>query len=402
MHTTLTDSAAPIRMWLDPAETEAGAMRQLRNCADLPWTHGVAVMPDCHQGYGATVGSVIAMRDAVSPGAVGVDLGCGMSAVPTGLTAADLPDSLARVRAQIERDIPVGRGMHRHGADLARIGMTAETDWTGFWARFDALDAVDKASWTTADTLRERADQQLGTLGTGNHFVEMCLDADDRVWLMLHSGSRGIGKVLADVHMAAAKELPHNADLPDRDLAVFLNGTPEMAAYRNDLYWAQEYARLNRRVMMELVKAAVTKALDRPIGYGDEISCHHNYVSEETYDGLDLIVTRKGAISTADGRMGIIPGSMGTGSYIVRGRENDAAYRSASHGAGRRMSRTAARKLYSVADLQAQTEGVECRKDSGVVDEIPGAYKDLEQVMVQQADLVDVVARLRTILCVKG
>lgn len=402
MHTTLTDSAAPIRMWLDPAETEPGAMRQLRNCADLPWTHGVAVMPDCHQGYGATVGSVIAMREAVSPGAVGVDLGCGMSAVPTGLTAADLPDSLARVRAQIERDVPVGRGAHRHGADLARIGMTAETDWTGFWARFDALDAIDKASWTTADKLRERAGQQLGTLGTGNHFVEMCLAADDRVWLMLHSGSRGIGKVLADVHMAAAKDLPHNADLPDRDLAVFLDGTPEMAAYRTDLYWAQEYARLNRRVMMELVKAAVTKALRRPVEYGAEISCHHNYVSEETYDGLDLIVTRKGAISTAGGRMGIIPGSMGTGSYIVRGKENDAAYRSASHGAGRRMSRTAARKLYTVADLQAQTEGVECRKDSGVVDEIPGAYKDLEQVMAQQADLVDVVARLRTILCVKG
>ena len=219
---------------------------------------------------------------------------------------------------------------------------------------------------------------------------------------MLHSGSRNIGKVLADVHMAAAKELPHNADLPDRDLAVFLNGTPEMVAYRNDLYWAQEYARLNRRVMMELAKAALSKALGRDVAYGDEISCHHNYVSEETYDGLDLIVTRKGAISTEGGRMGIIPGSMGTGSYIVRGRANDAAYRSASHGAGRKMSRTAARKLFSVADLQAQTEGVECRKDSGVVDEIPGAYKDLDAVMAQQDDLVDVVARLRTILCVKG
>lgn len=402
MHTTLTDSAAPIRMWLDPEATEAGAMRQLRNCADLPWTHGVAVMPDCHQGYGATVGSVIAMRDAVSPGAVGVDLGCGMSAVRTDLTASDLPDSLAGTRAQIERDLPVGRGLHQHGADLTRLGMGAETDWTAFWGRFDALDAVDRASWTTADKLRTRAHQQLGTLGTGNHFVEVCLDGEDRVWLMLHSGSRNIGKVLADLHIEAAKNLPHNADLPDRDLAVFLNGTPEMVAYRNDLYWAQEYARLNRRVMMELAKAALAKALGREIGYDDEISCHHNYVSEETYDGLDLIVTRKGAISTADGRLGIIPGSMGTGSYIVRGRPSDDAYRSASHGAGRTMSRNAARKMFSVADLQAQTEGVECRKDSGVVDEIPGAYKDLETVMAQQADLVDVVARLRTILCVKG
>jgi len=402
MHTTLTDSAAPIRMWLDPAETESGAMRQLRNCADLPWTHGVAVMPDCHQGYGATVGSVIAMRDAVSPGAVGVDLVCGMSAVRTGLTASDLPDSLAGVRAQVERDLPGGRGLHQHGADLRRLGMQDETDWTVFWARFDALEAIDRASWTSADKLRTRSHQQLGTLGGGNHFVEVCLDADDRVWLMLHSGSRNIGKVLADVHMAAAKELPHNADLPDRDLAVFLNGTPEMVAYRNDLYWAQEYARLNRRVMMELAKAALSKALGRDVAYGDEISCHHNYVSEETYDGLDLIVTRKGAISTEGGRMGIIPGSMGTGSYIVRGKANDAAYRSASHGAGRKMSRTAARKLFSVADLQAQTEGVECRKDEGVLDEIPGSYKDLESVMAQQTDLVDVVARLRTLVCVKG
>jgi tRNA-splicing ligase RtcB len=402
VHTTLTDSAAPIRMWLDPADTEPGALAQLRNCADLPWTHGVAVMPDCHRGYGATVGSVIAMRDAVSPGAVGVDLGCGMSAVRTDLTAADLPDSLAGVRAQIERDLPVGRGLHQHGADLARLDMAAETDWTGFWARFDALDAVEQAGWTTADKLRTRAHQQLGTLGSGNHFAEMCLDEQDRVWLMLHSGSRNIGKVLADVHMAAAKELPHNADLPDRDLSVFLAGTPEMDAYRRDLYWAQEYARLNRRVMMELIKAAVDKALGRKVGYGEETSCHHNYVSEETYDGLDLMVTRKGAISTEGGRAGIIPGSMGTGSYIVRGKENDAAYRSASHGAGRKMSRNAARKMFSIKDLQAQTEGVECRKDIGVVDEIPGAYKDLDTVMAQQTDLVEVVARLRTVLCVKG
>jgi tRNA-splicing ligase RtcB len=402
VHTTLTGSAAPIRMWLDPAETEPGALAQLRNCADLPWTHGVAVMPDCHQGYGATVGSVIAMRDAVSPGAVGVDLGCGMSAVRTDLTAADLPDSLAGVRAQIERDLPVGRGLHQHGADLDRLGMVGETDWTRFWARFTALAALEQLPAGAADRLRTRAHQQLGTLGSGNHFAEVCLDEGDRVWLMLHSGSRHIGKQLADVHMAAARELPHNADLPDRDLSVFLAGTPQMTAYRNDLYWAQEYARLNRRVMMELIKAAVAKALGRAVGYDPEISCHHNYVSEETYDGLDLVVTRKGAISTAGGRPGIIPGSMGTGSYIVRGKENDAAYRSASHGAGRKMSRGAARRMFTVADLQAQTEGVECRKDVGVVDEIPGAYKDLDSVIAAQADLVEVQARLRTVLCVKG
>ncbi len=399
---TLTDTAHPVRLWTDPADVEAGAITQLRNCANLPWTHGVAVMPDVHQGYGATVGSVIAMRDAVAPGAVGVDIGCGMSAVSTDLTANDLPDSLALVRAQIERDVPVGKGLHQHGANLARIGMDTEVDWDAFWGRFDGLHHIDNATWTDADKLRNRAHQQVGTLGGGNHFLEVCLDEDDRVWLMLHSGSRNIGKVLADLHIEQAKKLPHNADLPDPDLAVFLSGTPGMDAYRADLYWAQEYARLNRRVMMELMKAAVAKALGRPVDYSPEISCHHNYVSEETYDGLDLIVTRKGAISTADGRMGIIPGSMGTGSYIVRGKGHEAAYRSASHGAGRKMSRGAARRQFSVADLVAQTEGVECRKDDGVVDEIPGAYKDLETVMAQQTDLVDVVHRLRTVVCVKG
>jgi tRNA-splicing ligase RtcB (3'-phosphate/5'-hydroxy nucleic acid ligase) len=401
----LTGTRAPVRLWTDPAGVEDGALQQLRNCAELPWTHGVAVMPDVHKGYGATVGSVIAMRDAVAPGAVGVDIGCGMNAQRSDLTADDLPESLAAVRAQIERDVPVGRALHQHGADLRRIGLDTAYDWAGFWAGFEHLHHLDTVKHGTADRLRDRAHQQIGTLGTGNHFVELCLDDEDRVWLMLHSGSRNIGKNLADVHIAKAKELPHNADLPDRDLAVFLAGTPGMAAYRADLYWAQEYARLNRWVMTELAAAAVEKALGRPVGWDPLVSCHHNYVSEETYDGVDLVVTRKGAISTADGRLGIIPGSMGTGSFIVRGKASDtadAAYRSASHGAGRRMSRAAARRTFSVADLQAQTEGVECRKDDGVLDEIPGAYKDLETVMSEQRDLVDVEARLRTILCVKG
>lgn len=394
---------APVRMWADPTTVEHAAQQQLRNVANLPWTHGVAVMPDVHYGKGATVGSVIAMREAVSPAAVGVDIGCGMSAVPVELTAAQLPDSLRGVRAAVERDVPVGRDLHQRGADLRRVGLDRAYDWDGFWARFERLHLVEEdMSWTTADKLRTRAQQQVGSLGGGNHFVEVCVDAADGVWLMLHSGSRNIGKVLADQHIAVAKELPHNAELPDRDLAVFLAGTPEMAAYRADLFWAQEYARLNRMVMMALVKAAFTRAMGRPVGFGEEISCHHNYVSEETYDGLDLIVTRKGAISTADGRLGIIPGSMGTGSYIVRGRGHEAAYRSASHGAGRRMSRSAAKRTFTVADLQAQTAGVECRKDDGVLDEIPGSYKDLETVMAQQTDLVDVVARLRTLVCVKG
>lgn len=399
---TLTGTAAPVRLWTDPETVEPGALTQLRNCAALPWTHGVAVMPDVHQGYGATVGSVVAMRDAVSPGAVGVDIGCGMSAVRTDLTASDLPDSLSRVRAQIERDVPVGRAGHREGPDLARLGMDDELDWAGFWRGFDQLHHLRDASWTSEDKLRGKAHQQLGSLGGGNHFVELCLDGDDRAWLMLHSGSRGIGNILANLHIEKAKALPHNQELPDRDLAVFLAGTPQMAAYRADLHWAQEYARLNRRVMIELFKAALVRSLGRPIGFEPEVSCHHNYVAEETYDGVELIVTRKGAISTEGGRKGIIPGSMGTGSFIVSGLGNEQAYRSASHGAGRRMSRGAARRQFSVADLQAQTEGVECRKDVGVIDEIPGAYKNLDTVMAQQTDLVRVEHRLRTVLCVKG
>ncbi len=399
----LPGTRAPVRMWTDPATVEPAALQQLRTVADLPWTHGVAVMPDVHLGKGATVGSVIAMRDAVAPAAVGVDIGCGMSAVPTGVTTAELPDSLRGVRAAVERAVPVGFALHRNGPDLRRVGLHRAYDWDDFWARFDALHALRKGmSATAADDLRKRAHQQVGSLGGGNHFIEVCADQDERVWLMLHSGSRHIGKVLADEHIEAAKALPHNAGLPDRDLAVFLAGTPQMAAYLADLRWAQEYARLNRMVMMELVKSAFVRALSRPVEFGEEISCHHNYVAEETYDGVDLIVTRKGAISTADGRLGIIPGSMGTGSYIVRGRANPAAYCSASHGAGRKMSRAAAKRTFSIADLQAQTEGVECRKDSGVLDEIPGAYKDLESVMAQQSDLVDVVARLRTLVCVKG
>lgn len=399
MH-TVTGTRAPIRMWTDPDTVEPGALTQLRNCAELPWTHGVAVMPDVHQGYGATVGSVVAMRDAVSPGAVGVDIGCGMSAVRTDLTADDLPGSLAPVRAQVERDVPVGRAGHREGPPLRRLGLTR--GWEPFWDGFANLHHLSDASWTTADKLLAKAHEQLGSLGSGNHFLEVCLDDDGRVWLMLHSGSRGIGNILANLHIEKAKELPHNQQLPDRDLAVFLSGTPQMDAYRADLYWAQEYARRNRHVMMELFKAALSRALGRAVGFEPEVSCHHNYVSEERYDGVDLIVTRKGAISTADGRKGIIPGSMGTGSFIVSGLANPDSYCSASHGAGRRMSRSAARKQFSVADLQAQTEGVECRKDAGVIDEIPGAYKDLDTVMSQQTDLVTVDHRLRTILCVKG
>ncbi|MEW2547541.1 RtcB family protein [Streptomyces sp. NPDC047002] len=386
----------PIRMWADPASVEESAMRQLRNVATLPWIRGLAVMPDVHYGKGATVGSVIAMEGAVCPAAVGVDIGCGMSAVRTSLTAGDLPDDLSRLRSRIEGAIPVGRGLHDEPVDPAALHGLPAAPWRDLWSRFPGV--------AQAVHFREdRARKQLGTLGSGNHFVEVCIDKSDSVWLMLHSGSRNIGKELAEHHMGIARDLPYNQGLVDRDLAVFVADTPQMRDYRNDLFWAQEYAKHNRELMMRLLQGVVAREFRKAkVAFDPVISCHHNYVAEERYDGVDLLVTRKGAIRAGGGDLGIIPGSMGTGSYIVRGLGNAAAFNSASHGAGRRMSRTAAKRRFSAHDLAEQTRGVECRKDSGVVDEIPGAYKPIEQVMARQSDLVEVVARLRQVVCVKG
>lgn len=386
----------PIRMWTDPASVEDVAMRQLHNVATLPWIKGLAVMPDVHYGKGATVGSVIAMQGAVCPAAVGVDIGCGMSAVRTSLTANDLPGDLSRLRSKIEQAIPVGRGMHDSPVDPGRMHGFATAAWDDLWDRFDGIaDAVKFR--------QERAAKQAGTLGSGNHFIEFCLDTEGSVWLMLHSGSRNIGKELAEHHIGVAQGLPHNQGLVDRDLAVFVADTPQMAAYQNDLYWAQEYAKFNRSIMMALFKDLVRKEFKKAkVTFEPEISCHHNYVSRERYEGMDLLVTRKGAISARSGEYGIIPGSMGSGSYIVKGLGNDASFNSASHGAGRRMSRNAAKRRFTAADLERQTQGVECRKDSGVVDEIPAAYKPIEQVIDQQRDLVAVVAQLKQVVCVKG
>ena len=386
----------PIRMWTDPATVEEGALQQLRNVATLPWIKGLAVMPDVHYGKGATVGSVIAMRGAVCPAAVGVDIGCGMSAVKTSLTANDLPGDLSRLRSQIEQAIPVGRGMHDSAVEPGRFHGLATGGWDDFWGRFEGVAEAVKFR-------EERAAKQMGTLGGGNHFCEVCVDSDGSVWLMLHSGSRNIGKELAEHHIGAAQKLPHNQGLVDRDLAVFIADTPQMAAYRNDLFWAQEYAKYNRTIMMALLKNVIHREFKKAKPtFEPEISCHHNYVSEERYEGVDLLVTRKGAIRAGFGEYGIIPGSMGTGSYIVKGLGNEKSFNSASHGAGRRMSRTAAKRRFSTKDLEEQTRGVECRKDSGVVDEIPGAYKPIEQVIEQQRDLVEVVAKLKQVVCVKG
>ncbi|NBE79659.1 RtcB family protein [Micromonospora rubida] len=396
--TPLPGTRAPVRVWTDPYAIEEQAARQLRNIGALPWVEGVAVMPDVHFGKGATVGSVIAMRQAVSPAAVGVDIGCGMSAVRTSLTAADLPDDLAGLRSAIEAAIPVGFAKRDTAIDPRRVRGLEQRGWADFWERFGTLD-------NRVAQLETRAQRQMGTLGGGNHFIEVCLEQggpdDGRVWLMLHSGSRNIGKELAERHIGVARRLPHNAELPDRDLAVFLTGTPEMAAYRRDLWWAQEYARRNRAVMLAVLCNVVRDALPQ-VGFDEPISCHHNYVAEETYGGVDVLVTRKGAIRAGAGDLGIIPGSMGTGSYVVRGKGNPDAYCSASHGAGRRMSRGQAKRTFSTDDLARQTAGVECRKDAGVVDEIPAAYKDITEVMAQQEDLVEVVAHLKQVVCVKG
>lgn len=389
-YTEISGDQIPIRMWADPTTVEEAAMQQLRNVTTLPWVRGLAVMPDVHYGKGATVGSVIAMKGAICPAAVGVDGGCGMSSVKTSLTANDLPDDLGPLRGKIEKAIPVGFNMHDEPVQKSDNALES------LWSRFDGLaEAVH--------VRRDRAMRQLGSLGGGNHFIEVCLDESDAVWLMLHSGSRNIGKELADYHIGEAQKLAHNQNLIDRDLAVFLSATPQMEAYRNDLFWAQEYAKHNRALMMSLLQDVMALEFkDANPQFGDVISAHHNYVAEEHYDGLDLLVTRKGAIRAGAGELGIIPGSMGTGSFIVRGLGNPASFNSASHGAGRKMSRNKARKMFTETDLATQTVGVECRKDKGVVDEIPGAYKDINDVIKRQGDLVEVVAKLRQVVCVKG
>jgi tRNA-splicing ligase RtcB len=402
---TLKGKTVDAKLWTPIEEVESSALDQLRNIASLPWVfHHVAVMPDVHFGMGATVGSVIAMKGAVTPAAVGVDIGCGMAAIQTNLKASDLPESLKDLRHSFERSVPVGFNAHddspalsmaHHLADtLPLVGMDVQNEALSLFSEFAMLHPK-------VQQLDTKAMRQCGTLGAGNHFIEICLDSQQNVWLMLHSGSRNIGKSLAEIHIAVAKELTHNAYLPDADLAAFLVGTPEMEAYRRDLFWAQRYAMLNRKVMLSLLMKDLKYAFPQ-VEFEPGIYCHHNYVSEETHFGENVIVTRKGAISARKGEMGIIPGSMGTRSYIVRGLGNEESFTSASHGAGRRMSRNKAKKQYTIADVEAQTKGVECRKDAGIIDEIPAAYKDIEKVIEYQKDLIEVVAELKQVLCVKG
>ncbi len=392
--TIINGDKVPIRLWAPAHEVEPQALRQLKAVASLPWVaHHVAVMPDVHVGKGATVGSVIALRGAVAPAAVGVDIGCGMAAVKTSLLAGDLPDNLRKLRLAIEAEIPVGRGLNR-AAVWEDSGAALAGRAKSLMGRFHDLEP-------TVHGLSDRASCQLGSLGGGNHFIEVCLDTEQAVWLMLHSGSRNIGAALAEHHMRKARRLFHNQELPDPDLAVFLADTPAFDAYRRDLFWAQEYAALNRAVMLERIQQ-VLRGFWPDVRFESPISCHHNYVAEERHFDEDLLVTRKGAIRAGEGELGIIPGSMGAKSFIVRGRGNPLSFESASHGAGRRMSRTQAKQSYTVKDLERQTKGVECRKDRGVIDEAPKAYKNIERVMEQQSDLVEIVAELKQVVCVKG
>jgi tRNA-splicing ligase RtcB len=380
----------PIKLWTDDADR--ASLDQLRNIAALPFVFKhVAAMPDVHLGVGATVGSVVATKGAVVPAAVGVDIGCGMAAISLPFEAGILEGKLPALRSAIERVVPVGFSGNDHVDGRVR-------SWAR-WADFAGLHPK-------AQDLRRKAMQQLGSLGGGNHFIEVCLDTANQVWLLLHSGSRNIGKSLAEMHINEAKHLMKKLSrpVPHADLAYFEEGRPEYEAYLRDLHWAQDYAAENRRVMLERIMFELAAHLNggEPIAPKLVVNCHHNYASVERHFGEDVLVTRKGAVRAGKGDYGLIPGSMGTRSYVVRGRGNPESFESCSHGAGRRMSRSEAKRRFTVGDLARETQGVECRKDAGVLDEIPSAYKPIEKVMADQSDLVEVVAELKQVLCVKG
>ena len=402
-HELIETEGVPIRAWVRGVPIEDAARRQLENVARLPivFRH-VAVMPDVHWGVGATVGSVIATRQAIIPAAVGVDLGCGMMAVETPLAARDLPDNLGGLRTAIEASIPHGRsdngGRHDRGAWRRGIPRRVEAVWKDLGP--DLATLVDKHP-----KLGGGNDvNHLGTLGTGNHFVEICLDERDRVWAMLHSGSRGVGNRIGTYFIELAKQDMRRAikNLPDKDLAYLREGSPHFDDYVAAVEWAQRYAAANRELMMEAVLAALAGAT-RPFAPGEVVvNCHHNYVAREHHFGEDVLVTRKGAVRARLGDLGIIPGSMGARSFIVRGKGNPDSFTSCSHGAGRAMSRAEAKRRFSLADHAAATAGIECRKDAEVIDETPAAYKSIDAVMAAQADLVDIVHTLRQVVCVKG
>ena len=401
----LEDGPTKVYVWTDEVEPEA--LAQLSRAARLPFVHHhVAAMADVHLGIGATIGSVVATRGAIVPAAVGVDIGCGMTAQRLDLRAEDLPDGLEKVRHAIEGAVPHGRTDHGGRNDRGAWGETPEAILQAWPQR--SLEAVLPQVLERHPKLignHTNTHRHLGTLGTGNHFIELCLDETGGVWLMLHSGSRGIGNRIGSYFIERAKErlAERGVTLDDADLAWFEQGGPFFEDYLAAVSWAQDFARWNRALMLENAMAAVAQALRRPVAGSERaVACHHNYVARETHFGAEVWVTRKGAIRAGAGELGIIPGSMGARSYLVRGKGCADSFDSCSHGAGRRMSRTEARKRFSTSDLVAQTAGIECRKDDGVLDEIPGAYKSIDAVMANQTDLVEIVHELRQVLNVKG
>lgn len=393
----------PIKLWTQGVPVEDDARKQLINTAKMPFIFKhLAVMPDVHLGKGSTIGSVIPTVGAIIPAAVGVDIGCGMIAARTSLMASDLPDNLSGLRSAIEKAVPHGRSPARGGRDKGAwedVPELADHAWSALAGRFKVI--TDK--YPRLEKTNNR--KHLGTLGTGNHFIEVCLDEAQRVWFMLHSGSRGVGNAIGSlfIELAQADMRQHIANLPDRDLAYFEEGSQHFDDYVEAVGWAQDFAKQNRALMMHAVIAAARTVIKKPFEANLEaVNCHHNYVQKEQHFGQEVLVTRKGAVSAQKGQLGIIPGSMGARSFIVRGLGNEEAFCSCSHGAGRTMSRTKAKKLFTVDDQIRATAHVECRKDEDVIDEIPMAYKDIDAVMHAQRELVEVVHTLRQVVCVKG
>lgn len=393
----ITKGRVPVKIYTD--DVEYAAMNQLTHIAHLPFIHShVAAMPDVHLGIGATVGSVIPTKGAIIPAAVGVDIGCGMNAVRLSLKAEQLPDSLYRIRSAIEAAIPVGFNQHKKDPVKRSTVNALNVELERIMDKHPAITRMQgKKPYLTWV-------RQLGTLGGGNHFIEICLDENKDVWIMLHSGSRGIGNIIGRYFINLAKKDMgiQLGRLPDKDLAYFTEGAQYFDDYIAAVHWAQDYAMINRREMMRRVVEVMKSVLLPFEATKEAINCHHNYVAKEHHFDADVYVTRKGAIRAGEGELGIIPGSMGAKSYIVRGKGNPTSFCSCSHGAGRRMSRSQAKRQYNSRDIEVQTEGIECRKDRGVVDEIPAAYKDIDEVMENQSDLVEVVHSLKQIVCVKG
>jgi len=400
-HKTTLDGS-PIKHWTKGVVFDGKARKQLREVATLPFIHGhVAAMPDVHWGYGAPIGTVIPTRGAIVPAAVGVDIGCGMIAVLTTLTASDLPDNLGTLRSLIEKAVPHGRTDSGGPLDRGAWGdppINVSAAWGKLQGRYQAI--LDKHPKARAMSTR----RQLGTLGSGNHFIEVCLDENDRVWAMLHSGSRGPGNKIGTYFINKAKEeMAHYfIHLPNKDLAYLVEGSGLFDDYVEAVEWAQDFALVNRQMMMEATLNTMRITLPEFELEATAINCHHNYIAKEHHFGANVWVTRKGAVRARKGDLGIIPGSMGERSFIVRGLSNKDSFHSCSHGAGRVMSRGQAKREFTLADHEAATVGIECRKDDGVLDETPGAYKDIDAVMAAQSDLVEVVHTLRQVLCVKG